>query len=976
MRHHVAFAVALLLWSAALSAQETTGAISGRLVDTQGLPLPGVTVTASGPQGTKSSVSDTEGRFTIPFLTPGTYSVRAELSGFAPVERQNLQVRLSQNLDLPLTMQVAGVQETVQVTATPMTIDTTSTTVGATLDSNALARLPVGRRFSDALYLAPGVSSSGTAGTANPSVSGSSGLENQYIVDGINITNQGYGALGSYSIVFGSLGNGTPFDFMQEVQVKTAGYEAEFGQATGGVINVVTKSGTNNVAGSLFAYARPTQFEAAWPDVQSTNGTVNTTGSAVSDAGVTIGAPIVRDHLFAFAAFDPQWETRRLNAPADFPLVSLGAQDRDRRVVNYAAKGTWQVTPAHRVDASFFGDPARGAMGPQRTSSLRNQTTSAYSSLDYGGHNQSARYEGVLSEGWLLEGSFAHALNRISETPSVNEWQVRNRLVTPNVFTGGIGLYEAGNRSANLQWTARATNQIASHQIRYGFQRDHVTYDQVNQRTGPTFVLPTGQQTATGASVEILPDPTFGQIYRVTRANLNAARTTTQHYTALFVQDTWRIGSTLTIRPGLRYEQETLVGTIVDNFTLKNNWAPRIGVTWDPTGTGRAKLFANYGRYYARVPNDLAARALSADQGVGADYFDAALTRPIPDGVPAGPNQTTTHYSIAGAGADVIDPNAKLSYYNEYLGGVEYDLGGTMVGARFIHRDIGRVLEDVTPFPIVAADLGIPGAASVDYLLTNPGPSTPTSGDLGASFENPIHNYNAVEFTIERRLSGHWSTYGSYRFSRLTGNFEGFYRDDNGQSDPGVTSLYDFPTNDPSYTAIGVPQFGYRGDVRFLGALGSGPLPLDRPHQIKLYANYVFDMGLNISAGLNLSSGKPLTALAANPNLNYQNGGEIPETPRGDGFQTSDGFRTRTPFQRDFDAHASYILRLGTKNLVLLADVFNVFNSQTVLDYDNWTESTFGAPNPDFGRAGVSSVIAGQQIQAPRQVRVGARFEF
>src|SRR5207244_8863275 len=106
---------------------------------------------------------------------------------------------------------------------------------------------PVGRRFSDTLYLAPGVSSSGNLGSANPSIGGSSGLENQYVVDGVNITNGGYGALGSYSIVFGSLGNGTPYDFMQEVQVKTGGYEAEFGQATGGVINVVTKSGSNTV---------------------------------------------------------------------------------------------------------------------------------------------------------------------------------------------------------------------------------------------------------------------------------------------------------------------------------------------------------------------------------------------------------------------------------------------------------------------------------------------------------------------------------------------------------------------------------------------------------------------------------------------------------------------------------------------------------------------------------------------------------
>jgi hypothetical protein len=107
--------------------------------------------------------------------------------------------------------------------------------------------------------------------------------------------------------------------------------------------------------------------------------------------------------------------------------------------------------------------------------------------------------------------------------------------------------------------------------------------------------------------------------------------------------------------------------------------------------------------------------------------------------------------------------------------------------------------------------------------------------------------------------------------------------------------LYDFPTNDPSYTAIGVPQFGYRGDIRFLGS--NGILPLDRPHQFKMFGNYVFPMGFGVGVGLNLSSGAPLTPLAANPN--YTNGGEIPEGSRGSGIQTTDGFKTRTPFQSE-----------------------------------------------------------------------------
>jgi hypothetical protein len=178
------------------AAQDTTGTIAGRIADAQGLVVPGVTVTATGSQGPKTTVTDSEGRFTVPFLTPGSYAVHAELQGFKPVDRADVQVRLGQAVELPLTMEVGELTESVQVVSSAPTIDTTSTTIGASLDSATLSRLPVGRRFSDTLYLAPGVSSGGSVGVANPSIGGSSGLENQYVVDGVNITNGGYGALG------------------------------------------------------------------------------------------------------------------------------------------------------------------------------------------------------------------------------------------------------------------------------------------------------------------------------------------------------------------------------------------------------------------------------------------------------------------------------------------------------------------------------------------------------------------------------------------------------------------------------------------------------------------------------------------------------------------------------------------------------------------------------------------------------------
>jgi hypothetical protein len=971
MNRLAAIVIALMLATAGIAVAQgpTSGSIEGHVVDSQGLAVPAAQVTVTSPQGSRTYTTDSEGRFFAPFLEPGVYTVRVELQGFKAYEQKSINVRLGQRVDLPVTMQVGGLQETVEVTGASPVVDTTTATIGATLDSDLLASVPVQRTFTDAIYMAPGVSSSGGVGQANPSISGASGLENQYIVDGVNTTNSGYGAVGSYSIVFGSLGTGIPFDFLKEVQVKSGGFEAEYGQATGGVVNVVTKSGSNNLRGTVFGYIRPEALEGDYTQVVSTAATreesVNFTETQEGDAGVELGGPVLRDRLFFFGAVDPQWERTDLIAPIGLPLRSLGPVSRNRQVTAYAAKGTWQINANHRLDASFFGDPATGDMGPQRRISLTREDTAGFSEIKYGGHNQTVKYDAILTPNWLLEGSFSRSWNNIEEAPAVDSWSVVDRTTAVNLRSGGIGFFEVGNEGENFQYQAKSTHFWMGHQIRYGIVFEDINYNNTIDRTGPSFVLHDGTRTATGAQVDVLSDPSFGRIYRVTRANITNVRETRQEYVSFFVQDTFRIGDRLTIKPGLRYEQQKLVGNLAD-FKWDNNWQPRIGAVYDPFGDGRTKIFANYGRFYAKIPNDLAARALSADAGVTrADYFDANLTQPVPDGLLAAGQ--TTHFVTAGLHPADFDPDSKSTYKDEFLAGAEREIMPSLsLGVRYVHRTFGKILEDVGTAPIAAYLLGLPGLESVEYFITNPSPDTATVTDLGARFEEPIHDYDSVEFYADKRFADNWGVQASYRWSRLEGNFEGFYRNDNDQSDPGITSLFDFPTDDPSYTAIAVPQFGARGDIRFLGALGKGPLPLDRPHQFKVFGNYAFDMGLNVGLGMTIGSGVPLTALAANPV--YENAGEIPETPRGAGFQTVDGFRERGEIQQEVAVHADYAFRFGGRRLIVLADVFNVFDTQNVVDYDNYTESTFTDPNPDFGTR--------LAYQLPRRVRFGVRFEF
>ena len=360
-------AAALMLTAAASIAQETTGTIAGQIVDVQGLPIPGATIQMTGGQGERRAVTDASGRFAFRFLTPGPYNVRVELQGFKAVERRDMR-RARSNRELPVALEVGAVAETVQVTAaTASRRHDNDDERGNDLERDAAAG--PGRPHDQRCPLSGAGRQQLRHGRRGESVDvGGSGLDNQYVIDGVNVTNQGYGALGSYSIVFGSLGNATPFDFIEEVQVKTGGYEAEFGQATGGVVNVITKSGSNTAARiAVRLHAARRRSRAGWtqyPEHQrqrADRGHPHAT-TAASRAAV----PIVRNKLFFFGAIDPSRDVTTLHAPAGFPLESLGDVDRVRKTRDLCGEG------------DMAADAAASA-STRRSSAIRRPATTARS---------------------------------------------------------------------------------------------------------------------------------------------------------------------------------------------------------------------------------------------------------------------------------------------------------------------------------------------------------------------------------------------------------------------------------------------------------------------------------------------------------------------------------------------------------------------------------------------------------------------
>lgn len=967
LRIVLATALMVVFGGIAAAQTSTSGDITGVVRDPSGAPVAGATVVANGPQGARATTTDANGSYLIEFLNPGSYDVTATAQGFQPVTQRAVSIRLGARSSVNLAVApMAETEETITITAAAPTVDVGTTSTSTNIGADIIGSIPTSRTFAGLVALAPGVVSGGDLGYGNPSISGSSALENSYIVNGVNITNQGYGSSGSYSIVYGSLGSGVNFDFIDAVQVKSAGFEAEYGEATGGIINVTTKRGTNDFHGSIFGNLSPEVLESERRQRYFTTGNAIIGKDASQDVGVTLGGPIVKDKFFFFAAVNPQSTSLTARAPSDgpYPLKALGFETRRRDRTSYAGTLSWNVVANHTLELSAFGDPGVSQQGFQSTGDLLAQSTAKYSALEFGGNNQILRYTGVLGSFMSIEGHIAHAQNIFAQTfpSSSDQDQFRdNRNPAQTIRGGGVGYYEKSQVGDNTEYSLKATNYVnlaGRHEIKYGGNYQDVRWNANINRSGSpgaTFTDEQGnlQTFTTGKSYNIsYAADGVTPIYRVSRGNYSDPnRKTTTQYTAIFLQDKYSPISTVTIDLGLRAEQQKLVGSGVGHlgytFKFADNLAPRLGASWDYTGKGRGKLFAHYSKYIEKIPNDIAVRSLSTELGVSrVDYFsnDFTAANQIPEGTVPDKTGSTAHVITNGSEPTQIAKGTKSATEDEVTAGVEYEPVETVnFGMRYIHRQVGRVLED---YALNAYEDVVAGTADFGpYVVGNPG--TSLNSTCPPAYPNcwvaPKRNYDALEFTVDKRLTTNWQVLGSYRLARLFGNYEGLYRNDNGQSDPNISSNFDFPNNTPAMKSLGA----------------SGPLNTDRTHVFKMAGSYMTNFGLNAGAFFTFQSGIPKNAL--DPNLAYGNTGEIPEGKRG-----SQG---REPSSYQIDLHTDYALPLR-KGLDLRAslDVFNVLDNQAVTQHWQYAQLDDGAPDPDFGKNYI--------FQDPRYVRLGLRLSF
>jgi len=978
-------AVAFVAFPQLAAAQSSTsGDIAGIVRDPNGAPVAGATVVANGPQGARATTTDASGSYLVEFLTPGSYDITATAQGFQPVTQRGVGIRLGTRVTLNMALSpMAETTETVTITASAPTVDTSSSSVSTTYGQDVIGNIPTARTFTGLVALAPGVSDPGDAALGaqgnNPSISGASGLENSYIINGVNITNQGYGSVGSYSGRYGSLGTGVNFDFIDSVQIKSAGFEAEYGEALGGIINVITKRGTNEFHGTVFANSEPQELQSSRRRLflrDSEYATADIVGEASSDVGATIGGPLVKDKAFFFLAVNPQQTSVIRQAPAGFPLAALGKETTKRVRNAYAASLSWNVVDNHTLDFSAFGDPSSSEFGPQAGSELLATSQARYSTLRFGGNNQVLRYTGVYGSFMSAEVSVSHAKDYFEQSfPAESDQNQLFRDYRDGSRGGGLGFYEKEIGGETYEYKMKATNYFSAagrHEVKYGVAYQDVEFAANNNRTG----APGGSYTdgdgveqtySTGVTYEIHEADDGTLVYRVIRGlTSNPNVTATTRYTAVFLQDRWQPVPTVTLDLGVRLDEQRLAGggpgAIPYTFKFQDNLQPRIGAAWDFTNKGKGKVYMHAGRFVEKIPLDIALRALSTETSVSlvdysSDSFSAADQITDPNITIDGDG---THLLENGASPTRIAPGTKSQYQDELVLGVEYEpVDAVNVGLRYIHRELGRVLEDWN-----GSDLGPDGVAgtaddntvaiadiaqtdddynnNLGYVIGNPGTDNmKCPPGFSGCVRDPSRVYDALELTMDKRFLDNWQVSGSYRLARLFGNYEGNFQNDNGQDDPNISTTYDY---------VGPLM---ENDMK------PGPLPTDRTHVIKVFGSYLTPVGLHIGAAYVFQSGTPNSKFNAHPV--YQNSGEVPVTGRGE--------EGRNPNTHLIDMHAAYRIPLRSSlDLSASVDVFNLLDSQEVLAVDQNNEFAPGEGNPEYGRP--------IRYQRPRTVRLGLKMAF
>ncbi len=918
MRRLTVFVALLLLAGAvAANAQTLTGTIAGKVTDEQGGVLPGVTVTLTGARGSQSTVTDERGEYRFVGLTPGTYEVKAELSGFGPRVERNLDLGIAKTLNVPFAMKVGGLSETVEVVANASTVDTKTTASDTSLSQDLLANIPINiGNFNAAVSVmnyAPGINGTSAFG-------GDSSYGNALLIDGVDTRDPEAGS----AWVFYN------YNIIEEVQVGGVGATAEYGGFSGAVVNTITKSGGNRFSG-LFDY-RNTGKSLAGDNISEEYLKLNPSlGSpsvmtSLNDFTVQLGGPFSRDKAF-------WWFSVQRYAFEQDP--SGPSKIRTEVSPRYNGKVTFNLTPNDQLMGSFQYDnynvTGRFAWIPQyaanETQTVNQDSPEAVWNLQYRKLFGSASFLEVKYSGYwgyyYLDPVLPDSARYDGET---------------GAYAGGAGYYYYADRDRNQVNASYSTfaRAFGEHNFKFGLEIERSgVRSQFDYMNGVYYYDYGGPYLAYGYSYDIRG---------------------TNKRESYYAQDQWRIGR-LTANLGLRLDHIAGYSPELNKTVYAPDWAwgPRVGATFDVTGKGTSVLRASWGRYY---------------EGAAFNPYNQAVGgwTPFQSYEVAAPGNLVLFDETTIGGDWKVDSSLKHFSLDETTIGFEQqlrrDLKFAVTGIwRTWDNFVGSVIRGSTwtPFTRNLPDPNNP-TTTKPYTLyrwanRTDTPDTVVTNFSGFQYKDPSGNvlgvadpyrkYQGVMFVLTKTLSNRWQGQFSYVWSKTEGTVNNTGR-------------------------AGLGGGGFRNPNLVL-VNGDGYMSNDRTHEFKLMGGYtVPKIELAVNAYYQALSGGTYTPVAnvSGSTLNWTGSLNINLEPLG---------AQRYDLRHIIDLRVEKEFRVDVHRFGVFFDFANLFNSDVITGVQTRVpDRSITYADPDTGQPTSFRVKykSPTSVYSPIQMTWGVRWSF
>jgi len=898
-----AFAVALVAAALpALAQTNPTGTLSGKVVDAQGLAVPGATVTAQSPvlQGVRSAVTSANGDFIVPFLPPGDYEVSVELGGFATAKHA-ARVAIGQTATLNATLSPQAMSETVVVTAESVADFGQKAQVSTNFKQELVQTLPLSRTFQSAAILTPGVQVTGPSGAM--AISGAMSFQNLFMINGV--------------VVQDNL-RSTPLnlfieDALQETTTTTAAVSAEFGRFGGGVVNAITKSGSNQLGGSFRLTFENDDWTALTPYPGDTR-----TDDVVPTYEATLGGPILKDKLWFFGATRLRdfVESRSTNP-------TQVAYQRELNEKRYEGKLTFSPSARHTfkgayswIDSTELGNSFGVIM--DLASVVDRQLPQRLLSLNYTGIvNQNFFVEAQYSSRtFKFENSGSRFTDPIQGTLLLDQSRGNNRYNSPT-FCGVCGAEGRDNQNVVLKASYfLSTKSTGAHSLVGGVDMFDDKRLANNHQSGSDFRIFTTSAIIQGESIFPVLDSRsvirWTPIFEETQGN----RFRTWSF---FLNDAWTLDKHWSFNLGLRYDKNDGQDGSGNAVVKDAAWSPRLAATFDPTGDGTWTANASYAQYVTSIANSVGDASAAGGQPATIDF--AYLGPDVNTGNPANPRPTSQALQILWDWFNANGGTNRPILGTPAVPGVNFQISDRLASPNVQEFTLG-----------LTRRLGARGLVRVDGVYRKYGDFYTLHRDLstgkvqdqfGRSFDLGIYEnvneplerkYRGVNFQLTYRPTGALNLGANYTLSRTEGNFDG----ETGAGGPGASLV----TSYPEYI-----------DTRWF--LSDGDLITDVRHRARLYGTWRLPLPQGIGAfdlgGLYIyNSGAPypwgtVPSIDSRPYVSNP-GYSSPPANVSYWFFARDAFRMEDLHRVDLSLNWSHKLGIHRAEIFFRGRVLNVFN--------------------------------------------------